>query len=249
MRSLGLLIGGLLLAVIGSVYWMNEPEFSPNKILENRLKKQVSIIDSNVPLDMSAACDVFNDNESWILFIVEANQIADSQFRTYFETTRDERMGLWLEYEPPLLRLGMGLGMDNPESSIHLPVRTVRRPDRITALIAVTRWKTRLLVNGRDQSSNWPNINGTKWRCDDVRLGTEWSILSEGYGCSGCNVQLRYVAGNGFKQLDSALDAVSNSRSMRVRKYVGSMLVLVGLGFIKLSMGFRSGRLTSNQQL
>lgn len=129
LRRIVVVLVGLGLIVVGSTVWRDRLEYSPELVLRQRLGNQLKEVSSEGFHNLSDACDVFNDRENWILFVLEANQLNDSTMRTYFETADQERIGLWVELEPPLLRLGMGLGLENPESSTQLPIRVVRKSE------------------------------------------------------------------------------------------------------------------------
>jgi hypothetical protein len=178
---------------------------------------------------LSDACDVFNDRENWILFVLEANQLNDVAMRTYFETADQERIGLWVELEPPLLRLGMGLGLENPESSTLLPIRVVRRSERFIATIAVTKRGTSVVVNDKRLHSDWPDIEGARWSCETLRVGGDRGSLSEGYSCSQCDVRLHYATGENYETLRRILDSITNVRRFESYRWIGNSLVLGGL--------------------
>jgi len=227
-RTVVVLIG-LSFIIIGSTVWRDRLEYSPELVLRQRLGNQLKELSSEGSYDLSDACDVFNDRENWILFVLEANQLNDSTMRTYFETADQERIGLWVELEPPLLRLGMGLGLENPESSTQLPIRVVRKSERFIATIAVTKRGTYLVANGKKMRSAWPDIQGARWSCETLRVGGDRGSLSEGYSCSQCDVRLHYVTGENYETLQRILDSITNVRKFESYRWIGNSLVVGGL--------------------
>lgn len=228
-RRIVVVLIGLGLIIVGSTVWRSRLEYSPELALRQRLGNQLKEVSSEDSYDLSDACDVFNDREKWILFVLEANQLNDSTMRTYFETADQERIGLWVELEPPLLRLGMGLGLENPESSTQLPIRVVRRSERFTATIAVTKRGTYLVANGKKMRSAWPDIQGARWSCGTVRVGGDSGSLSEGYSCSQCDVRLHYATGENYETLQRILDSITNVRKFESYRWIGNSLVVGGL--------------------
>jgi hypothetical protein len=229
LRRIVALLIGLGLIVVGSTVLRDRLEYSPELVLRQRLGNQLKELSSDDTYDLSDACDVFNDRENWILFVLGANQLNDSTMRTYFETADQERIGLWVELEPPLLRLGMGLGLENPESSTLLPIRVVRRSERFIATIAVTKRGTSLVVNGKKLHSDWPDIAGARWSCETLRVGGDRDSLSEGYSCSQCDVRLQYAAGENYETLQRILDSITNVRRFESYRRIGNSLVVGGL--------------------
>jgi len=226
-RTAATAIFGLLLAVLGSVIWTSRLDYSPEPQLRERLADRLTEVDPDSFSDLSAQCGEAKNNNGWILFVLNAQLVSDATFRTYFETA-EYRVGLWVEYDPGLLRLGLGLGPATAASNIEIPIRWVRSDQRETIMIGVTRNQTRVVANAIDKDAPWPGDLAEIWRCDAVQIGTDTRVLSEGYECSGCNVGLRYATGSDTAELTNLLDSLSNVRSFNTKRIVGSALTLAG---------------------
>lgn len=228
-QLLGCRVIGLFLVGLGSLIWSARFENRVEANLTALFGDSIETVDPQLTSNLSSECDVFNDRESWILFILDARQLSDGVPRTYFETTNQVRQALIVEQDPPILRLNLGLGLENPSSDIQIPIRVVRETSQLKVLIAITRWETRVLANSTSTSSPWPNITGVRWSCEHTRIGNGSTTLSEGFSCIGCEVKLRYVTGTNFDNLNRALDSLSNSDQSKQRGYVGTILGTIGL--------------------
>lgn len=218
---------GLLLAVLGSVIWTSRLDYSPQPQLRERLANRLTAVDPDSLTDLTAQCGEATNNKGWILFVVDAEFLNDAKFRTYFETA-EERVGLWIEYDTGLLRLGLGLGLESLESNTEIPIRWVRRDQRETVVIGVTRDETRVIANAVDIAKPWPGELAAIWRCNAVQIGSDTRELSGGRGCAGCNVSLRYATGTDREELTELLDSLSNVRSFNTRRITGSALTMAG---------------------
>jgi len=219
---------GLLLAVLGSVIWISRLDYSPEPQLRERLADRLTEVDPDSFTDLSAQCGEATNNNGWILFVLDAQLVSDATFRTYFETA-EERVGLWVEYDPGLLRLGLGLGLESAASNIDIPIRLVRSDQRETIMIGVTRDQTRVVANAIDKDAPWPGELGAIWRCNVVQIGNDTRQLSSGNSCAGCNVSLRYATGGDKAELTNLLNSLSNVRSFNIKRIVGSALTLAGV--------------------
>ena len=219
---------GLLLAVLGSVIWTSRLDYSPEPQLRERLADRLTEVDPDSFTDLTPQCGEATNNNGWILFVLDAQLVSDVTLRTYFETA-EERVGLWVEYDLGLLRLGLGLGLESAASNIDIPIRWVRSDQRETIMIGVTREQTRVVANAIDKDALWPGDFADIWRCDAVQIGTDTRELSEGYECAGCNVSLRYATGSDTAELTNLLDSLSNVRSFNTKRIVGSALTLAGV--------------------
>lgn len=233
---------GLLLAVLGSVMWTSRLDYSPQPQLRERLANRLTTVDSDSFTDLTAQCGEATNNKGWIMFVLDAEFLNDAEFRTYFETA-EERVGLWIEYDAGLIRLGLGLGLESLESNTEIQIRWVRRDQRETVVIGVTRDETRVIANGVDIAKPWPGKLADIWRCDAVQIGSDTRDLSEGRGCAGCNVSLRYATGTDREELTELLDSLSNVRSFNTRRITGSALTMAGALLVwfapRLSSKFR----------
>jgi hypothetical protein len=219
-------ITGVWLIFIGWLYWSARFDYPIGARITKIFGDTIQTVDPLSKPNLSSACDVFNDRESWILFFLDANYTNDGQPKTYFETSNQASQAMVVEYDSPDLRLTLGLGDAGGDTQV--PIRTVRDSQRITIIIAVTRWKTRVLGMSRDSTSPWPNIPEVRWSCELTRIGSDETILSEGFACPGCDVQLRYVTGRGFEVLESILGSLSDVDNSRRRSYIGSFLTAIG---------------------
>lgn len=219
---------GAALVVAGSFLWTSRFDYHPQAILDARLTDRLIEIDSQTTTDLSKACDYTKTYPGWILFVMDANLVSDSEIRTYFETA-EEPEGLWVEYDNGLLRLGMGLGPQSVESNTELPIRWVRRDEAITVAIGISLDDTRVVANAVDEMSQWPGAYYPEWSCKTVRVGGADRRLSEGYRCPGCNVRLRYATGSDIAELSRLLDDLSNVQEFNLRRWLGSALSLIGL--------------------
>jgi len=222
----------LLLVVCGGFVWMSRMDYSPEPILQQRLGDRLIAVNSNLTTDLSDECNVFTDDAPWIVFVLSTKLIADASFRTYFETSEDELQSLWAEYDPPLLRIGLGLGVDG-NSTTDIPVRIVRRTEEVMIVIAVQEAGTRVIANATEKQSSWPGVGGGGWRCNAVRIGTGTRELASGNGCSGCENLLQYATGTDQEELNELLTDLNNEEHFNRLRWTGTLLTLLGaLGLV-----------------
>lgn len=226
--SIAVRVTGVLIAAMGSMIWTSRLDYAPNPVFERYESAQLTEIEGGAVADITPACEEILTDGGWIIFVLTANLISDNAFRTYFETST-ERVGLWVEYDSGLLRLGLGLGPDSDDPSTALPIRTVRQDEFATVTIAVTRNQTRVLTNAVDKQKSWPGDFAVGWKCDAVQIGSDVRELSEGNTCVGCNARLFYIAGTDQAELTQLLDSLSNVRSFNTRRILGSALTLMGV--------------------
>jgi hypothetical protein len=220
---------GVVLVVVGSVIWGARNEYSPENVLQRQLAAPLVPVDASTVTDLTAACNAVNQDEGWVLFVINAQLVSDAQARRYLQTA-DEPFGLFIEYDPPLLRLGLGLG---PEKwNTELPIRYVRRDESAVITIGVSRSQTRVVTNLADQKTVWPNGFAPQWRCDGVELGRANHTFASGATCQDCAVQLRYTTGAGITELNDLLDSLSNNRRHNTMRVAGTGLTLLGLAMI-----------------
>ncbi len=231
LRSTAQALLGLGLVVLGSFIWNSRiPDFK-DELVKTQLADRLREVPAGTSLDISSECEQQTVGSGWILFVLDANLINDNQFRSYFETASEE-MGVWVTYDNGLLQLGLGLGPNSPNSNRALPIRIVRQNERATILIGVSRDETRVVMNVRDVRTNWPGEFASGWSCEYVRFGDETNVLSEGVGCSGCNITLRYATGDDYEELQRIFDQVSNISIFNQRRWLGSGLTLLGVFII-----------------
>jgi hypothetical protein len=220
---------GVVLVVVGSVIWGARNEYAPVTVLQRQLATPLVSVDSSTVTDLSAACNAVNQNEGWVLFVVSAQLVSDAQARRYLQTA-DEPFGLFIEYDPALLRLGLGLG---PEKwNTELPIRYVRRDEFAVITIGVSRSQTRVVTNLADQQTVWPNGFAPQWRCDGVELGRANHAFASGATCQDCAVSLRYTTGAGITKLNDLLDSLSDSHRHNTMRMAGTGLTLLGLAML-----------------
>jgi len=233
--SLLLSIGASVMVVAGCVVWMSRLAYEPSPIISDRLSGRQINIDPAIVSDLTQACRQVESAQGWVLFVLQANLVSDASIRTYFQTDI-EPLGLFVESEPGLLRLGLGLG-PGPESDLQVPIRVIRRDQRETIFIAVSKDETRVIANALDIRASWPGILADEWLCKQVQIGSNTRELSHGYNCEGCDVQLTYAVGDNLRELDDLLNDLSNVGDFNRRRWLGTSMTLVGL----LSL-FRIGR-------
>lgn len=215
------------MVLAGCVVWASRLAYEPNPIISNRLSGRLIEIDPAIVTDLTQACRQVESTQGWVLFVLEANLVSDASLRTYFETDK-EPLGLFVESEPGFLRLGLGLG-PGPESDLQVPIRTIRRDHRETIVIAVSHDETRVIANTIDRRAKWPGILADEWLCKQLQIGSDTRELSQGYKCESCDVQLQYVVGDSLRELDDLLNDLSNVDDFNRRRWLGTLLTLVGL--------------------
>ena len=236
---------GAVLVVFGAFLWASRLDYSPERVLRSQLGDRLISVSPEGSTNLTKACDYSRQAEGWVLFVLDAELISDNTTRTFFETD-EEPYGLWVEYDPGLLRVGLGLGPQSVESSTNIPVRWVRRDESIMVAIGVALDGTRVIANAIDQSSQWPGAFFPDWKCNAVQLGSDTRKLSEGYSCPGCDVRLSYAVGDSNEELTDILDDLSNVQSFNARRWFGSASSLAG---ILLLLGLRPSRRFGKSQL
>lgn len=246
-RLLAFLVGSVLV-VIGSFVWTSRlSHFSPQILTQGRLEDQLVKVPSGRTLDLSDECTEAASGSGWILFVLEATLTNDDRFRTFFETA-EERVGLWVEYEPGVLRLGLGLGLENVETNVYLPIRIVRHTERTTIFVAVKQDETRVVTNARDGRISWPGSRMSTWSCSTVRFADDVRELSSGNSCAQCAISLSYATGRDVAELDYLLDEVSNVRKFNLVRWTGTSLTLLGIVIFLLGIKCRRSRVRSEAQ-
>jgi len=226
-RVVGVRLVGVGLVILGAWIWSARLDYFPEQVLQQQLAERLVEISPNQVNDLSDVCGRVAESDNWVLFVMKANLISDTKFRTFFETA-EERVGLWIEYDPGLLRLGLGLGPESNDSNTEIPIRWVRRDETATVMIGVSRNETRLVTNAIDKIKAWPGDLAAVWRCNAVQVGNESRELSEGNTCAGCNVQLRYATGSDVVELTAVLDSLSNVQAFNTKRLTGSVITLAG---------------------
>jgi len=220
---------GLLAAIAGSFFWVSRLDYSPEPVLQKWIGDRLISVDRSTTTDLGPVCNVFTDSSPWIVFVLNAQLVGDSFFRTYFETTSDELQALRVEYDPPLIRVGLGVEIEGIKSTIEIPVRVVRRNEFATIVIAVQESGTRVVANATVRESSWPDTGGGIWRCDRVRVGSNHGKLSSEHNCQDCNATLRYASGTNQQQLDSLLAELDNRDRFNLYRWIGNVLTTLGL--------------------
>jgi hypothetical protein len=194
-------------------------------------------ISASETLDLSEACQVAAEEGGWVLFVLNASIVNDVQIRTFFETA-PEPLGLFVEYEPGLLRLGLGMGPGNLNeagelvSNIETPIRRVHRAEDVQVFIGITKDVTRVVTNTRDTEIAWPGYLADEWRCNAVQTANDTRRSTHGYTCNSCDVQLRYATGQVPSELKELLDSLSNVQDFNYRRMTGTALSLIGIGLL-----------------
>jgi hypothetical protein len=238
---------GLGLVLLGSLVWNSRVPNFKDELVMSRLANRLKEVQAGSSVDISAECERQTVGNGWALFVLDANLISDNQFRSYFETASEE-MGVWVTFDSGQLRLGLGSGPSSSESNRSYPIRTVRRSERATIFIAVSRDETRVVMNVRDFRVTWPADFVTGWSCEYVQFGDEANLLSEGAGCRGCNISLRYATGENYEELTAVLDEVSNVSEFNQRRWLGSGATLLGVFVVFVPLSRRRPNQSSNNK-
>jgi len=238
----------VIFVVTGSMIWMSRLSHEPQDAVEKRLSGRFMEIKKGDITDLTKECRNILTEQGWILFVIDSTLRFDSETRTYFETG-PEPLGLYVEYEPGLFRLGLGLG-PGPDSSRDVPLRSVRHNEQAVVFVAVTSAEVRVLMNGTDRRADWPGYLADEWACEAAQIPSDNRASSHGYKCASCNTTVRYVSGNGLRELEETLDAASNVRQFNIRRLIGSGLVAIGVLLLLLSSSrkLRGSERRSRQQ-
>ena len=232
-------VTGAGLVLIGSLIWTTRLSYGADTALSEKLRNRIHVIPADKSSDISGACLLEDRPEAWIIFILESVLIPDDEFRTYFQTA-EEPVGLFVEYDSGLVRLGLGLGTESAESSKELPIRWVRREEQATIVIGVSQQETRVIANGIDERTTWPGEAAAIWRCNSVQIANDSRAVPGGFTCRGCDTRLLFATGTRLSELHTILDTVSNVASLNIRRLLGNSLVI--LGMILIIFSFRGGK-------
>jgi len=233
-RTILLRFLGVVLVAAGSQVWSSRLSFaSESEILEQLGGSMIEVNVGSVS-DLTDVCNTVRTPSGWMVFALFADLRNDDRFRTFFETA-EERIGLWVEQDNGLLRLGLGLGMTGSESNTDLPIRITRQNERASVLIGITTNQVRVVTNNLDAQVFWPDEGFSEWSCERVQLADDTRELSEGHDCKGCNTRLFHASGNDPDELHEALNRISNVRRFNAARITGTILILSGfllvLGF------------------
>lgn len=237
-RKVLLSLVGLGVSVVGSMIWSSRLDYTPGPILEREIGSRLEVVTPSQVTDLSKQCKTAIQKHGWILFVLDANLIADDRFRTYLETA-PEPSGLFVEYDLGTLRLGLGLGPESEESNSEISIRLVRETERATVVIGVTRDETRVVANAIDKRAPWPGQYADQWRCDAVQTADDLRESTHGNTCQGCDSQLRYAVGREVSELDSLLDDLSNVRRFNLLRILGTALTVLGVSLILVQLRAR----------
>lgn len=211
------------LVVLGSIVWSSRIDTDIPEQLSSGFGASLTAVSPNSVVDLTRVCDEVRSLDAWLLFAVETEVKSDNKLRRYFQTATDDR-GIFLEYDGPEqgnLRVGMGTAAD----AVLTRVRTVRRNERATILIAVQPKEIRVILSGVDRVIPWANQLGVTAACDAV---AQFSTTSP--ECEDCRLTLRYATGKNVQRLNNELDALANVGQLNARRWLGSAMVLAGLG-------------------
>jgi hypothetical protein len=230
LRRIASLILGAVLVVAGSAIWSSRLSYGPEQQLQELLSDRLVDIPSDATTDLTAACSIAALKKGWILFVLDSTFVGDDQPRTFFETGL-EPLGLFVEYDSGIVRLGLGLG-PGPVSDTQVPVRLVRNERRETVFIGVTENLTRVVANARDGDVAWPGYLADEWQCNSVQIPDDSKQSTHGYTCKACDSRLRYATGTDVKELERILDSLSNVGQFNLRRWTGTSLTLLGIALL-----------------
>lgn len=229
--SLAVRTAGVLLFLLGSQVWSLRLSFSPESEITSRLGESLKEVRPGTVSDLTNECDVAKSETGWMVFVLNADLINDNLFRTYFETA-EERIGLWVEQDNGLLRIGLGLGPTGPVPNTDLPIRLVRRNERAVIVIGVTRNEVRVITNNRDSRTRWPAESAATWSCARVQFANDSRELSEGNDCKRCNIELFYSSGTNQDDIRDLMNSISNVQRFNVLRSFGILLSVTGISLI-----------------
>lgn len=241
LRTLVLALTGAILITSGSMVWRSRLAYSPEVSIERALGTRLVEVPKGPNADLTDACRVVTEGNGWVLFVLSASITNDGKIRTFFETA-EEPLGLYVEYEPGLLRLGLGMGPGNVNeageliSNIELPIRRVHRKEDAHVFIGVTKDMTRVVTNTRDAQISWPGYLADEWKCNAVRIADNMRRSTHGYTCEGCDTRLHYAIGRDLSELENLLDSVANVSQFNFRRSTGTSLIFLGLAAITFSV-------------
>jgi len=225
---------GVMLVVAGSQVWGSRLSFASESEIFEQLGGSMIEVNVDSVSDLTDVCNTVRTPSGWMIFVLFADLRNDDRFRTFFETA-EERIGLWVEQDYGLLRLGLGLGTMSSESNTDLPIRIVRQNEKASVLIVITSNQVRVVSNNLDAQVRWPAEGFSEWSCERVQFADDTRELSEGHDCKGCNIRLFYASGDNLDELQEFLDRISNVRRFNAARITGTILILSGflliLGF------------------
>lgn len=188
------------------------------------------------PLDLNGECSQLNSRNEWLLFSVETNLIADSERRTFFETSKGNR-ALRVLYEGGLVKALIPSETDNKVESTELPIRWVRQTTADVLLVAITPSGIRTGSKALDTFYPWPKSTPQSLNCGQLRIGDDIREV-DGSNCSGCDISLRFSIGSSNSELNEIFERVTGtSRYNRLR--IAGFVLVVGGALLMLSRPLR----------
>jgi len=229
MRSRNVVVGtlGVTLVVVGTLLWNTRLNYSPEQVLDMKISEKLVEIEPDKITDLTGACTQVG-NGGWLLFVLEAQLTSDSEFRTFFETA-EERSGLWVEYDPGLLRLGLGLGPNASESNTEIPIRWVRRDEKAVIAIVVRQQETIVVTNAKRQAKQWRGPIDGFWKCNAVQVGSDTQELTQGHECENCRIRLRFAYGDNGQEVLDVVEKLDNIAEFNLKRWLGSGLLISGI--------------------
>lgn len=213
------LILGVVSLALGLGVWSSRLDFSVDTsatdvIKLTQLKSRDSISD----------CKLLESDSGWLLFIVEAYIAPVMIYQGLFETA-EESKGLFVEYDPTdrvngtMLRLGLA----GKNKTLLFPIRVVRRPETVSAVIAVRSTSVRLVSSAIDQKILFPVDFDLQLNCENVWVGGADEVR-----CQNCDVTVRYASGDDPLVISRYLDDLSNVDAYNFKRVSGSFLTILG---------------------
>ncbi len=227
-RRLGLLASGIALILVGSGVWGSRLDYSVEERLQPLLPTPFISVDAAVTSDLSAACDSVKSNGGWIIFLIWLSLTSDETPRTFLQTA-PEPYGLFVEYDPGeegLLRLGLGLGPEKWNTA--LPLRHIRRNERLQLAIGVTSNETRVMGNLIDERINCPAQFLANWRCDAFTAARADKPTPAGINCNACTTSISYATGASGGQYEALMNSLRSNVAYNFRRIIGTVLILCG---------------------
>jgi len=215
----------VLFTVVGSGVWSSRLANESDRQLRQLEAKGLQLVASDVPFDISSACNARKSAGGWVAFVFSLQLLSDTNFRRYFETDSGDR-GIFIEYdgrEAANLRLGY-----STQSKVNLiRLRTVRKDESALLTVGVNADEIRWVVNGSaDQVSvvEYQTGSGLDLSCESV------TNLGDRSGqCDNCQSQFGYIAGSGKVSFENLFRQLSTTREYQFRRWIGIGMTLMGI--------------------
>lgn len=221
-RTIGL---AALLLVSGSLIWSSKGTES----FEERLASldQTALLNLQ-PLsagDQLEGCESVSNKSGWILLVFQTTVLPGSEPLAYFETAPDSE-GIFLEYDPtdPDNSVVFRLGLASTPDAILIPLRVVRRFERISFAVGIQSDSVRIISNSIDRRDIFGGRVPQDLKCNAVVLRGD-----DEPNCTACSITVSYAHGGKPEDLATLLDEVSDSAFFDKMRLTGTFLIWAGV--------------------